>query len=79
MVVSWGVGARGRWATYENDLEEHLLVDLHKLLVPLLDLGGLLVAGVGLVILGLGGVVAVVLAPLDDLSENSLVHLEHGR
>jgi hypothetical protein len=35
----------------EDDLEEHLLVDLHELLVPLFNVGGLL-AGVGVVVLG---------------------------
>lgn len=60
--------------TYKNDLEEHLLINLHELLVPLLDVGGLL-AGVGLVILCLDGIVAVVLAPLDDLSHDGLVDL----
>jgi hypothetical protein len=39
--------------TYEDDLEEHLLVNLHKLLVPLLDVGRAL-AGVGLLIVGGG-------------------------
>jgi hypothetical protein len=53
--------------TYENDLEKHLLVDLHKLLVPLLDIGRLL-AIIGVVIGALHGVAAVVLAPLDDLA-----------
>lgn len=32
-------------ATYEDDLEQHLLVDLHKFLVPLINVGCLL-AGV---------------------------------
>ncbi len=38
----------------EDDLEEHLLVDLHELLVPLLDVGRLL-AAVGVVVVGGGG------------------------
>ena len=63
-----------RVETYKDDLEKHLLVNLHELLVPLLNLGGLL-AGVGLVILRLHGVVAVMLAPLDNLSKDSLVDL----
>lgn len=61
--------------TYEDNLEEHFLIDLHELLVPLLDLGRLL-AGVRLVILGLHGVVAVMLRPLDHLPQDSLVNLE---
>lgn len=59
----------------EDDLEEHLLVDLHELLVPLFDVGGLL-ARVGVVVLGRGGVVLVLGAPLEDLLENVLGDLE---
>lgn len=58
-------------ATYQDDLEEHLLVNLHELLVPLFDVGGLL-AVVGVVVLGGGGVLLVVVAPLDDLAEDRL-------
>jgi hypothetical protein len=43
-------------------------------LVPLIDVGGLL-AGVGVIILGDGGVVLVMLAPLDDLLENGIIDL----
>ena len=57
--------------TYEDDLKEHLLVNLHELLVPLLDLRRLL-TGVGLVVVGGRGIVAVVLAPLDHLAEYRL-------
>jgi hypothetical protein len=60
--------------TYENDLEEHLLVDLHELLVPLVDVGRLL-ARVRVVVLGGGRVVLVVLAPLDNLLHDGLVDL----
>lgn len=59
---------------YQNNLKEHFLVDLHELLVPLLDIGRLL-AGIGLVVLGLGRVAAVVVAPLNDFAEDSLVYL----
>lgn len=59
----------------EDDLEEHLLVDLHELLVPLLNVGGLL-AGVGIVVLGGSGVVLVLGAPLEHLLENVLGDLE---
>jgi hypothetical protein len=60
--------------SYKNDLEEHLLVNLHELLVPLVDIGRLL-ARVGIVILGGGWVVLVVLTPLKDLLHDSLVDL----
>ena len=61
----------------EDDLEQHLLVDLHKLLVPVLDVCGLL-AGVGVIVLGRRGVVLVVAAPLEDLAENRLGDLRGG-
>lgn len=62
--------------TYEDDLKEHLLVDLHELLIPLLNIGGLLTS-VGLVVLGLGRIVTVVVAPLYDLAEDGLVDLDN--
>lgn len=61
--------------TYENDLEEHLLIDLHELLVPLIDIGSLL-AGIGIVIIGSDWIVLVMLAPLDNLAEDWLVDLK---
>ena len=60
--------------TYEDNLKEHFLVNLHELLVPLFDVCRLL-AGVGLVVLLLDGVVAVVLAPFDNFAEDSFVDL----
>jgi len=53
----------------EDDLEEHLLVNLHELHIPLLDVVGALAGVVGL-LRDLDRVVAVVLAVLDDLSED---------
>jgi hypothetical protein len=61
----------------ENDLEQHLLVDLHELLIPLLNVGGLL-AGVGIVVLGRRGVVLVLRAPLENLLEDVLRDLRWG-
>ena len=46
-------------------------------MVPLLNVGRSL-AGIGLVVLGRGRVVAVVLAPLYNLLEDSLVDLTHA-
>lgn len=60
--------------TNENDFEEHLLVDLHELLVPLVNVSGL-AAGVDVIVAGAWGVALVVLTPLDDLLENRLVDL----
>lgn len=58
----------------QDDLEEHLLVYLHELYVPLVNVCRLL-AVVGVVVLGSDRVLLVVLAPLDDLSEDSLADL----
>lgn len=63
---------------YQDNLEQHLLVDLHELLVPLLNVGCLL-AGVGIVVGGGWGVVLVVLAPFNDLLEDRFIDLEEGR
>jgi hypothetical protein len=60
--------------TYKDDLEEHLLVDLHELLVPLVDVGRLLARVVVVVVCG-GRVVDVVLAPHDHLLHDRLVDL----
>jgi hypothetical protein len=64
--------------TYENDLKEHLLVNLHELDIPLLNVGGLL-ASVGVFVLLWGRVLLVVVAPLDDLAQNGLGDLEAKR
>lgn len=61
----------------EDDLEEHLLVDLHELLVPLLDVGGLL-AGVGVLVLLWGRVLLVVVAPFEDFAQDSFRDLKQN-
>jgi len=61
----------------KDDLKEHLLIDLHELLVPLLDVGSFL-AGVGIIICGGSGVVAVMLTPFEDLLENLLIDVGNG-
>lgn len=60
--------------THQNDLEQHLLIDLHELLIPLVNLRGLL-AVVGILVVGGRRVLAVVLAPLNDLAQNGLGNL----
>lgn len=44
--------------TYQNDLKQHLLIDLHELLIPLIDVGGL-AAGV-IVVTSAGRIILVV-------------------
>lgn len=53
----------------EDDLEEHLLVDLHELLVPVFDISSLFTR-VCVIVLGGGRVVLVVGAPLEDLPKD---------
>lgn len=59
---------------YQNDLEEHFLVHLHELLIPLLDISGLL-ARIGVIVAGNWRVVLVVLAPLNNLLEDGFIDL----
>ena len=61
----------------KNDLEEHLLVNLHEFLVPLIDVGGLL-ARVGVIVVSGGRVGLMVCAPLDDLLQNGSVDVGNG-
>jgi len=60
--------------THKDDLEQHLLVNLHELLVPLLNVGGLL-AGIGVIIDSGWGVVLMMFAPLDNLLQDRLIDL----
>ena len=62
--------------TYQDDLEKHLLVDLHELLIPLVDVRGL-AAGV-VIVTSAGRVALVVGAPFNHLAQNCLVDLHHG-
>jgi hypothetical protein len=63
-------------STYQNDLEKHLLVHLHELHVPLVNLGGLLAAVV--LLLGRRLVSTVLLAPLEDFAEDGIVDVGDG-
>lgn len=61
-------------ATYEDDFEEHLLVNLEELLVPFVNLARAL-AGIVFFFGGDGWVGFVVVAPLQDLFENAFCNL----
>lgn len=78
LIVSWGSWGGLIWVviiqTYKNNLKEHFLIHLHELLVPLLDISRLL-AGIRLVIGSSNGIVTVVLAPLDHLSQDCFIDL----
>lgn len=63
--------------TYENDLKEHFLVNLHEFLIPLIDIGGLF-SGIRIILSGWCRVPFVMSAPLDHLIQDSLVDL-HDR
>ena len=61
---------------YKNDVEEHLLVNLHELLIPLPDISKLHPSvKVIIVVVNCGKVVLVVLAPLEDLAKDGLSNL----
>lgn len=55
-----------RVITYQDDLEEHLLVDLHEFLVPLINIRGLF-ARIRVILVSGSWVSLVMSAPLDDL------------
>src|SRR5690606_41514593 len=61
--------------TYKDDLKQHLLVDLHVLLVPLVDIG-ILLAGIIVIVRSWCGIALVMVTPLNDLAENSLIDLD---
>jgi len=56
----------------EDDFEKHFLVNLHELLVPLLDISCLL-ARVGVIVGGRGGIALVMFTPFNNLSEDGLI------
>lgn len=72
--VSEGILTNSIFPTYQNNLKKHFLVNLHELLIPLLDICWLL-ASVGILVGGGGGIVLVVFTPLKDLAEDSVVDL----
>ena len=59
---------------YQNDFKKHLLIDLHELLVPLLNISCLL-TGVGIVVIGGRRVGSMVGAPFNDFVQYSFVDL----
>jgi hypothetical protein len=60
--------------THKDDLKQHLLIDLHELLIPLVDIGGFL-AHIVVVIVGGWRIGLVIGAPLDDFLEDGFVDL----
>lgn len=75
-MLAWQTKQEGWWVgrkQYQDDLKQHLLVDLHEFLVPLIDIGRL--AAVVVLVAHGRGVVLVVVAPLDDLLQDGLVDL----
>ena len=63
--------------THKDDLEQHLLIDLHELLVPLVNIGGLL-ADVIVIIVSGGRIAFVICAPFNDFLEDRFVDLYVG-
>lgn len=74
LVTDLSDGQAGRRGAYKNNLKQHLLVHLHELLVPFVDVGGLL-AAVGVVFAGGHGVALVVFAPFQDFAKDYFADL----
>lgn len=66
--------ATTREVIYQDDLKEHLLVHLHKLLIPLPNVRRLL-ARVGLIVRHGHRVVLVMVAPHDHFAQDRLIDL----
>ena len=66
---------RATQSTYQDDLEQHFLVHLHKLLVPLFNVGSFL-ARIGIIIVCRRGITLVVNTPLDYFIEDCFVDLQ---
>lgn len=64
-----------RAIAYQNDLEQHLLINLHELLIPLIDVGRLL-ARIRVVVGRGWRIGTVVNAPFNHLIQHSLVDLK---
>lgn len=64
-------------SAYQNDLEQHFLIDLHELLIPLLNLCSLL-ARVGIVLIGGGRVMLVMMAPFNDFLQDGSIDVGNG-
>ena len=60
--------------TYQDNLKQHLLVYLHELLIPLINVCSLL-PRVGVIVVGRLRIGLVVFAPLKNLGQNGLVDL----
>jgi len=61
--------------TYQDDFEQHFLIDLHKFLVPVFNVSCLF-AAIGVVVGGSGRVVLVVFTPFKNLFENNFADLD---
>jgi hypothetical protein len=61
---------------YQDDLKQHLLIDLEKFLVPFINIGGFS-SRIRLVICRRGRVGTMVVAPFDDFGQYRFVYL-HG-
>lgn len=59
----------------EDYLEQHLLIDLHELLVPIVNVGRLF-ARLGVLVGSRGRVILVVITPVQDLSQHRLRDLQ---
>jgi hypothetical protein len=61
-------------SSYKDDLEEHLLIDLHEFLIPLINVGGLL-SDIVIVVITRRRIGLVIGAPFDDFAECRFIDL----
>ena len=53
---------------YKDDFKQHLLIDLHELLIPVVDVGGFFISG--LILLFFNWIVFVMISPFKNLHVN---------
>ena len=53
---------------YKDDFKQHLLIDLHELLVPVIDVGGFFISR--LILLFFNWIVFVMISPFKNLDVN---------
>ena len=60
---------------YQDNIKEHLLVDIHKLLIPLVDVGAAVPRFV-IIFIGCRRIMLMILAPLENFLEDGIVDLK---
>jgi hypothetical protein len=76
--ISYLTKKREGWGNYKDDFKQHLLIDLHELLIPVVDVGGFLISG--LILLFFNWIVFVMISPFKNLHVNiPFFHIKNHR